>query len=134
MRCWIIAAMLLTVVADAQETHDVVLERLSKIEYFAFGPTGFAGVRSQGEKDYRLILSRPSAKTDFEKLYSQGDPQARTYALVGIHKLNSKRFAELLPILRVSKEEITTERGCIISSELLKEIVKQIQGGRYEPD
>ena len=126
--------MLLTVVADAQETHDVVLERFSKVEYFAFGPTGFAGVRSQGEKDYRLILSRPSAKTDFEKLYSQGDPQARTYALVGIHKLNSKRFAELLPILRVSKEEITTERGCIISSELLKEIIKQIQGGQYEPD
>src|SRR5258708_2169459 len=100
MRRWIIAAMLLTVVTDAQETHDVVLERLSKVKYFAFGPSGFAGVRSQGEKDYRLILSRPSAKTDFEKLYSQGDPQARTYALVGIHKLNSKRFAELLPILR----------------------------------
>jgi hypothetical protein len=132
--CWIIAALLLTVVAGAQEAHDEVIERLAKVEYFAFGGIGYAGVRSEGEKDYRLILSRASAKTDFERLYSQGNPQAKTYALVGIHKLDPKRFAELLTTLGVSKEKIATERGCIASNELLKEIVKEIKRSQYDLD
>jgi hypothetical protein len=43
-----------------QDRPDEGIERLAKVEYFAFGGMGHAGVRSQGDKDFRLILSRPS--------------------------------------------------------------------------
>jgi hypothetical protein len=71
---------------------DAVLDRLSKVERFAFGPTGYAGVTSEGEKDFRAVLGRSSALTDFEKLFAEGNIQAKSYALVGIRKLSQNAF------------------------------------------
>jgi hypothetical protein len=131
MRYCFLATSLLAGVIHAQEAQDVVFERLAKAEYFAFGGTGYAGVRSQAEKDYKLILSRPSAMMDFERLYSLGNPQAKSYALVGIHKLSPTRFKEILSSVRMSKEEIVTQNGCLVSHEHLGTIVQQIQSGQY---
>ena len=72
---------------------------------------------SQGEKDYKLILSRPSAMADFEKLLSVGNPQAKCYALVGIRTLELNRFKELLRTLRNPKEEVQAQFGCMRARE-----------------
>jgi hypothetical protein len=74
---------------------DLPFNRLSNVDLFAFGPTGIAGVISQGEKDYRLILSRPAAMTELERLLSVGNSQAKCYALVGIRTISPSRFKEL---------------------------------------
>jgi len=75
MRAWILASLILVSIANAGDSSDSVLERLAKVDRFAFGGTGFAGVISRGEKDYRVILSRPSAEADFEKLFAVGNAQ-----------------------------------------------------------
>lgn len=110
---------------------DAVLVRLAKVEQFAFGPTGYAGVISAGEKDFRTVLGRSSAVTDFEKLFAEGNIQAKSYALVGIQKLNPTRFKDLARPLRNSKERVTTMEGCIISDEPFSYILKQIDAGKY---
>lgn len=92
---------------------------------------GTPGVISQGEKDYKIILSRQSALADFERLYFVGNLQAKSYALIGVHQINSKNFEELARSARTSKEEATIERGCIISRESIGAIVKQIELDQY---
>jgi hypothetical protein len=132
MRLPIIALVLLAVgVARAGGPSDSVFERLAKVDRFAFGGVGYAGTISQGEKDYRLILSRPSAMADFETLLLVGNPQARGYSLAGIRALNPDRFKELSRSLRDSKEEVLTQAGCIVSHEPLSAVLKRLEAGEY---
>jgi hypothetical protein len=52
MRFSIIAALLLaTAAAQSGGLRDSTLDRLTKVNRFAFGGIGYAGVISQGEKD-----------------------------------------------------------------------------------
>ena len=90
MKILVVAAMLLGTVAQSAKPADEAVERLVKVEIFAFGGVGYAGTISPGEKDYKAILSRPTALANFEHLYSSGNAMAKAYALVGIHNLNLK--------------------------------------------
>jgi hypothetical protein len=130
MKLWFITALFFLAIPQTTQP-DATLVRLVKVERFAFGPTGYAGVTSAGEKDFRTVLGRSSAVTDFEKLFAEGNMQAKSYALVGIYKLNPTRFKELACPLRDSKENVTTMEGCIISDEPLTYILKQIESGKY---
>jgi hypothetical protein len=106
---------------------DPVVTRIAHVDYFAFGGIGFAGRISQGEKDYKQLLSRPSAETDFEAVFIAGNPQAKAYALSGIHQLDGAKFKELTAPLLDSKTEVKTITGCIISHTTLAKIIESIQ-------
>lgn len=118
-------------ILHAENTSDPVFDRLAKVERFAFGGTGLGGVISQGEKDFKEILSRSTALKDFERLYSSGNPQAQCYALVGIHTLDPKRFEELSKSLSNNKTEIMTMSGCLIIQLPFHTIVESIATGFY---
>jgi hypothetical protein len=60
-----------------------------------------------------------------------GNLQAKCYALVGIHRLDPKRFRELMRPLRDSKETVTILTGCILSREAFGDVIKQIESGRF---
>jgi hypothetical protein len=132
MRIWLIIIALLSFAA-AQNTQpaDMVLQRVAKVDQFAFGGTGYSGAISPGEKDYKIILARTSAAADFEKLYSEGNLQAKCYALVGIHKLNAVRFKDLATPMRSSRKIVAIMHGCIVSEEAFGDVIKQIESGRY---
>jgi hypothetical protein len=135
MRHWTITVLLILSVSITQAAHadDSTFDRLAKIDRFAFGGTGYAGTISEGEKEYREILSRPTALKDFERLYAVGNPQAKCYAVVGIRTLNPTRFERLSKSLRSEKTEVTTQRGCMVMHEPLGSIVKGIAAGEYVP-
>jgi hypothetical protein len=118
-------------IAHAGDSVDPVMDRLANIDQFAFGGTGYAGVISQGEKDYRVILARPSAEVDFEKLFAVGNPQGKSYALVGIRALDTTRFKQISRPLRDSIEEVVTQSGCIVYHESLGVVLRRITAGDY---
>lgn len=108
MKARIVFALLLSIsVAGAQDSTAAALDRLAKVSIFAFGGVGYAGVRSRGEAAYRIVLARPSALADFERLLTSGTPEARLYALVGIRTLELKRFDKVVRPFRESKEDVT---------------------------
>ena len=109
------------------------VKRLSNVEIFAFGGVGYAGLTSEGEIDFKLVLAQPQpvALTAFEKLYATGNPQGKSYALSGIKKLNPSRFKDLLASVGASTDEVEVERGCIVSHELLREVAKQIDRRKF---
>jgi hypothetical protein len=132
MRLWIITALLLAAAAaQSGGSSDSTFERLAKVDRFAFGGIGYAGVISQGEKDYKVIFSRASAMADFERLLLVGNSQAKGYALVGIRALGPSRFKELSHSMRDSKEGLLTEKGCIVSHEPLGVVLNRIEAGEY---
>jgi hypothetical protein len=130
MKLWLIIGLFFAAVPQTTQP-DVVLERFAKVQRFAFGPTGYAGAISTGERDYRIVLARSSAQPDFERLFAEGNVQAKSYALVGIHKLNPIRFRELARVSNSSKEIVATMKGCIVSHERFTSIIKRIESGTY---
>ncbi len=132
MKHRVVLALLMSATAISQVGKpDATLERPAKVGRFAFGPTGYAGITSQGEKDYKVVLSRSTAEGDFEKLFAMGNPQAKSYALVGIRAVSPERWEELFHTLRDSKKEVVTQSGCIVDREPLERVLKRIEAGDY---
>jgi hypothetical protein len=111
--------------------HDAAIIRMGKADIFAFGGVGFASVISKEEKDYRLLLSRNSARSAFEVVFALGNPQAKAYALVGLRQVNPKRFMELASSLQTSSMSVETMVGCIMFKRPMSEIVASIRAGAY---
>ena len=108
---------------------------MAKVYAFAFGGVGIAAETSEGEKDYQIIFARPSAEADFEKVFVEGNNQAKCYALVGLRKINRKRFEELIALLQLSRRNMSvrTAGGCLISLAPMAEAVQEIRAGMYPP-
>jgi len=90
-------------------------------------------VTSKGEIDFKLVLAQPQPVelTAFENLYATGNPQGRSYAFSGIKKLNPSRFKDLLVSVGASPDKVEVERGCIVSHELMRDVAKQIDRGKF---
>jgi len=129
MRAWILFAVL--VWQASAEQLDPVVDRLCHVRMFAFGGVGFVGLITQGQKDYDAILSRASAESDFEKVFANGNRQAKAYALAALRKLDPEKFKSLSMALRSSKDEAETGGGCILMRRPLGELVKGIEAGAY---
>ena len=131
----LIPIVLLSAICYAQghESKSETIERISHTKLFAFGGVGFAGTTSDGEKDFRVIISLPSAANDFETMYAQGTPEAQGYALAGLRELNEVRFKELLRSLHGSQAQLETMEGCIKRRRSLIKIAAEIDSGRYDP-
>jgi hypothetical protein len=111
------------------------LQSLSEARIFALGGVGFAGKIPQELILFRAIMAlKPDqAKEDLENLYSGGNPQAMSYALVGMRKLDQKRYAELLVSARASDATVTTMWGCAVENEKLRTIANDLDVGKYDP-
>ncbi|MGD0547073.1 MAG: hypothetical protein ABR991_04520 [Terracidiphilus sp.] len=118
----------------AEDTVVSAIERLLKVDVFAFGGIGIAGQTSKGEIDFRVILSQPApvALQALEKLYKTGNPQGKAYALFGIRKLNPSRFKEILVSASKSAEKVAVMSGCIVMNESLSDIAKRIDNGKFD--
>lgn len=127
------AVLLTTLGLFAADLHDKTLEALLKVPQFAFGGVGFSGLTSEGEKDYNEILTRPSAETDFQKVFQLGNAQAKCYALVALHKLNHDRFMQFALPLRKSNEQVSTMTGCLVHRRALAAVISDIETSVYWP-
>lgn len=134
---WILSFALIAseVHRDAEADLARSQETLEVAKVFAFGGIGFAGATSQEELAFESILDLPSdtAKPRLEKLYSSGNPQAMSYALAGMRKIDRKRYAEMIFSARRSDATVHTMTGCIMSNERFLQIAEELDAGRYDP-
>ncbi len=124
--------LLATAVAQAKQSPVRPVERLSKVGVFAFGGIGFAGITSEGEKDFRTILASSSALSQFEQLFATGNLQAKAYALVGIRRLDLARYNELSAPLQEIPQRVTIFQGCVMSHVPFSSLLKSIGVGNYD--
>ena len=136
MKSWIAITLLwVSAIAFSQDSTSVTPQRISTARVFAFGGIGYAGITSEGEKDFKVIMSLPSAEAivAFERLYATGNPQAKSYALAGIRKLDKTRFSDLLVSIHTSELKVQTESGCILSQRPIREVAMDLNSGKYDP-
>jgi hypothetical protein len=107
-------------------------ETLSSIHDFAFGGIGAAGTTSKGEVAFRDIYNRPSAKDDFLKLLSSGNPQAKCYALVALRSLDPQTFSSKIETYKKDKTNVTTIGGCMIAVLPMSSVATNIEAGHYD--
>ena len=117
--------------ANPSQRVDPTMDRLASVSSFAFGGVGFALSTSQGELDYRAILSRKSAAADFETIFRIGNPQAKCYSLTGLRQVNPSRFESLAVNLQSLRTCVAVTRGCVTFSQSAVDTVKQIRSGIY---
>ena len=108
--------------------------RLEAARMFSLGPVGWVGRPTEEEHQFQAILAleRGEAKQKLEKLYTSGNPQAMSYALAGMRKLDRKRYSQLLVSARGSDLSVTTMRGDIMSREKLRTVADEIDSGIYD--
>ena len=116
------------------EKYDHWLHGLTEARVFAIGPVGYEEATSQEELHLMAILAlKPDeAKQELEKLYSSGNPQAMSYALAGMRKLDRTRYTELLVSARASDLTVETLSGCMGSTLQLSEIATELDSGKYD--
>ena len=121
-------------IAFAQDALSASVQSMMKTSVFAFGGVGFAGKTSQGELDFRVIQSQPPAIAldSFEKIFAGGDTEAKSYALLGIRRLDGKRFKELLHSSEGSQQKVLTMYGCILERQNFMDVVRAIDSGSYD--
>lgn len=117
----------------SQPSVESAIDRLSAVSVFAIGGVGFAGSTSQGEKDFLIVLGDAHAMQSFENLYQHGNAQGRAYALLGIYSIDPARFHALSSPVSESTEKVKTMSGCIMSTETLGAVVKDIGAGGFHP-
>jgi hypothetical protein len=124
----LIGLLLVSALAFADPAVDAATNRLSHAGVFAFGGVGIAGWTSQGEKDFRVILSQSPEIADaaFRRVLHEGTIEAKCYAVVGLSILHPEELEALLAQVRAAGNVVQTQRGCLMSSQPVKEITEQI--------
>jgi len=106
-------------------------EVLKEARVFRAGPVGYAGVTSQEEGALHSVLLRSDADRQLRRLASEASVPGRLYALWGLAVLADAEFDRLSAALASDNSTVRTQRGCVIRSEALPEIVERIQSGEY---
>jgi hypothetical protein len=107
-------------------------QQLLTIRSFAFGGIGFAGRTSEGEAAYQAIAASTNALALFSGVFTNGNAQAKLYALCGIQRFAPGRFASYAGSLRAANPEVETIQGCIISHEFAIDVISRISAGSYD--
>ena len=137
MRALALTAVLLVVCAtflsgaDAKKSADPY-ETLRATEIFAFGGVGVAGTRVPAELAFDEIVKKHDASALFRRLLASATPEGQLYALVGLHRIDRKKFDEVAPPYLSDALEVRVARGCTLSTEPAKGIVERIKAGDYK--
>ena len=105
---------------------------LSNVGTFALGGVGVAGTMSAGERALRALLNQPDAVAQLEALVSSASPAGKLYGLLGLRLRDRAAYARALEKCRAIEANVETARGCMLSQESFRDLVKEIEKGDYD--
>src|SRR3954467_11531531 len=99
---------------------------------FALGGVGVAGTMSAGERALREVLKNPDAVAELEALLPTASPAGKLYALLGLRIRDRAAYERALEKCRAIDAKVATARGCMLSQESFRDLVKEIERGQYD--
>ncbi|MFL6518701.1 MAG: hypothetical protein ACJ8NS_00615 [Chthoniobacterales bacterium] len=131
MKHWVfgIAAVLLLSVICPARMDDSGLQSAGS---FALGGVGVAGTMSAGERALREVLKQPDAVTRLETMLPGASPAGKLYALLGLRIRDRAAYQRTLEKFRSTDAKVETARGCILTQESFRDLVKEIERGQYD--
>ena len=98
----------------------------------AFGGVGVAGLMSEGERNLRAVLEQPDASQQLQASLAQATPAGKLYILVGLRRCDRGAYQKVFDSLSRPNDDVEVVRGCMISKEPFRQVLSQIQDGRFD--
>ena len=118
--------------ARPTEYYDPDVQRLIKVQMFAFGGVGLGGGISQGEASFGAIVRKQGAIRYIMAAFEYGSTPARCYALIALRESSPVLFrAALSAIRKRPPEKLRTASGCLVMERDAKGILDAIEAGAY---
>ena len=93
---------------------------------------GVAGLMSEGERNLRAILERPDASQQLQAALAHATPAGTLYILVGLRRCDRAAFQKVFDSLARPNDDVEVVRGCMISKEPFRQVLSQVQDGRFD--
>lgn len=107
------------------------VNQLRTVQRFSLGPVGSSGCTSAGENAFFTILESRHASRLFRDLYERGTPEAKVYALCGLH-LTRGGFEAYAARFSREATVVSWQGGCIVGEHSPSEAVAFITRGEIE--
>jgi hypothetical protein len=98
----------------------------------AFGGVGVAGLMSEGERNLRGVLEQPNASQQLQAALAHATPAGKLYILVGLRRCDRTAYQKVFDSLGRPNDNVEVVRGCMISKEPFRQVLSQIQDGRFD--
>jgi hypothetical protein len=122
MRVFALVAILLTA-ATAAHGQAPAASALADVDRFDPPIVGFAGGLSPNYLAFRSTLATgPAAKAQFEDLLRSGNPAAKLYAAIGLHKFDSAQGRAALDALAKDTTPVSGMSGCILYTSTVGQV------------
>ena len=132
MKHWILGAMALLFLAAVCPLRAERIDGLETAGSFALGGVGVAGTMSTGERALRDILKQPDAVARLEAMLPLASAAAKLYVLLGLRLRDRAAYERALEKCRAIDAKVETARGCMLSRESFRDLVKEIENGQYD--
>jgi hypothetical protein len=130
----LIAAILLSQfgISAATSSENSAVRDLAAAKSLAFGGVGVAGLTSEGERNLRVVLERPDASQQLQGALAHATPVGTLYILVGLRRCDRAAYQKVFDSLSRPNDDVEVVRGCMISKQLFRQVLSQIQDGRFD--
>src|SRR6476646_9618496 len=130
----IIAGMVLSQphLSSAASSENSAAGDLAAAKSLAFGGVGVAGLMSEGERNLRAVLERPGASQQLQAALAHATPAGTLYILVGLRRCDRAASQKIFDSLARPNDDVEVIRGCMISKESFRQLLSQIQDGRFD--
>src|SRR5215475_8483874 len=98
----------------------------------AFGGVGVAGLMSEGERNLRALLQQSDASQQLQAALAHATPAGKLYILVGLRKCDRAAYQKVFDSLGRPNDDVEVVRGCMISKEPFRQVLAQVQDGRFD--
>ena len=98
----------------------------------AFGGVGVAGLMSEGERNLRAVLAQPDASQRLQAALAHATPAGKLYILVGLRRCDRAAYQKVFDSLGRPNDDVEVVRGCMVSKEPFRQVLSQVQDGRFD--
>src|SRR5438874_775949 len=105
---------------------------LAAAKSFAFGGVGVAGIMPQGEGNLRAVLQQPDASQQLQAAFVHATPAGQLYILVGLRRCDRPAYQKIFDSVPRHNDAVEVAHGCMISRETFRQLLSEIQDGRYD--
>ena len=130
----LIAAILLSQfgISAATSSENSAARDLAAAKSLAFGGVGVAGLMSEGERNLRAVLEQLDPSQQLQAALAHATPAGKLYILVGLRRCDRAAYQKAFGSLAPPGDDVEVVRGCMISKEPFRQVLSQIQGGRFD--
>ena len=119
-------------ISAATSSENSAVPDLAAAKSLAFGGVGVAGLMSEGERNLRAVLAQPDASQQMQAALAHATPAGKLYILVGLRRCDRAAYQKVFDSVGRPNDDVEVVRGCMISKEPFRQVLSQVQDGRFD--